>query len=493
MRLHGGLDAAELDAVELDPAEAAVCRGALRQSGLSGQVVNDTFFAWASSQSPCFDAVVGNPPFVRYQFVGQEDRRLAEKLVSRLGLTLRGVSNLWIPFAIVSLSLLRPGGAFALVLPSELFCTVSGGLFRACVIRDFVSLHVDLFPRETFPDILQDVVVVSGRRATRHATSRPVRFCEHGASGPRQWCHQVSISPESWQRYLLVPEEVRAFHDACGLAGVTRLGAIAVMEVSIVTGANPFFTVDDATVAKFSLQRWSRPLLARSADAPGIVFDPADHDEARRRGSRAWLLDFSLHPEPNGHPGVREYLAQGEALGLHERYKCRTRSPWYRVPHVKRGRLLLPKRAHRHHRLLLNRASVFTTDTLYRGEMLDLFADREADLVAGFQNTLTLLSAEIEGRTYGGGVLELVPSEIAGLRVPLVSTAPLLAQIDVVSRDSGRQRGDGTAVIELTDRALADQIPDYTVLLPVLQSARTKLLQRRMDATNVVAPGAAAT
>ena len=137
------------------------------------------------------------------------------------------------------------------------------------------------------------------------------------------------------------------------------------MEVSIVTGANPFFTIDDATVAEFSLQPWSRPLLARSADAPGIVFDAADHDDARRRGSRAWLLDFSAEqPEPNGHAGVCKYLAKGEALGLHERYKCRIRSPWYRVPQIRCGRLMLPKRAHRHHRLLLNRANVFTTDTV---------------------------------------------------------------------------------------------------------------------------------
>ena len=350
-----------------------------------------------------------------------------------------------------------------------------------------------MFPRQTFPDILQDVVVVSGRRAMRNATSRLVTFCEHGGAGPSQWRHQISVSPESWQRYLLAPSEVRAFHDACQLVGVTQLGAIALMEVSIVTGANPFFTVDDATVAKFSLQRWSRPLLARSADAPGIVFESADHDEACRRGSRTWLLDFSAqHPEPNGYPGVREYLAKGEAQGLHERYKCRTRSPWYRVPYIKRGRLMLPKRAHRHHRLMLNRASVFTTDTVYRGEMLALFADREADLVAGFQNTLTLLSAELEGRTYGGGVLELVPSEIARLQVPLVSTAPLLGQIDAANRGSGGQQDDSREVIELTDHALADQIPDYAALLPVLQNARTKLLRRRMDTASLVAPSAAA-
>ena len=141
---------------------------------------------------------------------------------------------------------------------------------------------------------------------------------------------------------------------------------------------------------------------------------------------------------------------------------------------------------------MLNRASVFTTDTVYRGEMLALFADREADLVAGFQNTLTLLSAELEGRTYGGGVLELVPSEIARLQVPLVSTAPLLGQIDAASRGSGGQQDDSREVIELTDHALADQIPDYAALLPVLQNARTKLLRRRMDTASLVAPSAAA-
>lgn len=496
MQAGGRLGPCELDAIELDPTEAAACTSALRQSGLSGRVVNDTFFAWASTQQPGFNALVGNPPYVPYQFVGKEDRRLAEDLTSRLGLTLRGVSNLWIPFALVSLSLLRPGGVFALVLPSELFCTVSGGLFRTFVIRNFTSLQVDLFPRRTFPSILQDVVVVSGKRAVRSATRRPVNFCEHGGSSPKPWCHHISVSPESWQRYLLAPEEVQAFHDACRLAGVHRLGGVASMEVSIVTGANPFFTVDDATVAEFSLQPWSRPLLARSADAPGIAFVPDDHDEARRRGSRAWILDFSAQrPEPNGHPGVRDYLAKGEALGLHERYKCRIRSPWYRVPQMKRGRLMLPKRAHRHHKLMLNRAGVFTTDTVYRGEMLALFAEQEEDLVAGFQNTLTLLSAEVEGGTYGGGVLELVPSEIARLQVPLVSAAPLLREIDVTSRGSRGQRGDGECVIELTDRALVDQLPGYAALLPALRIARTKLLQRRMDATDLqpshADPGAA--
>ena len=481
LQLRRRLSKVELHAIELNPTEAGACETTLRECDLSGQVVNDTFFSWASSQQPCFDAVVGNPPFVRYQFVGSEDRQLAEALTSRLGLKLRGVSNLWIPFALISLSLLRPGGAFALVLPSELFCTVSGGLFRAFAIRNFKSLQVDLFPRQTFPGILQDVVVVSGMRAHRKAAHRSITFREHHSTRPVRWRHRVPASPESWQRYLLAPGEVQAFNEACRLPGMSRLGTVASMEVSIVTGANPFFTVDDATVARYELQPWSKPLLARSADAPGIIFAQVDHDKARRRGSRAWLLDFSTqHPEPNGHGRAREYLAKGEELGLHERYKCRIRSPWYRVPHIKPGRLMMPKRAHRHHRLLLNRAKVLTTDTVYRGEMLTLFGRHEADLVAGFQNTLTLLSGEIEGRTYGGGVLELVPSEIARLRVPLVSTAHLLPQLDAASRRIGGRQVDDGRLIDLTDKELCVQIPNYAALLPTLQSARARLMQRRI-------------
>ena len=45
---------------------------------------------------------------------------------------------------------------------------------------------------------------------------------------------------------------------------------------------------------------------------------------------------------------------------------------------------------------------------------------RSSDLVMGFVNSLTALSAELEGRHYGGGVLELVPSEIERLLVPVM-------------------------------------------------------------------------
>ena len=101
--------------------------------------------------------------------------------------------------------------------------------------------------------------------------------------------------------------------------------------------------------------------------------------------------------------------------------------------------------------------------------------------MSGFQNTLTLLSAEVEGRTYGGGVLELVPSEIARLRVPVVSTSSLLPELDTLSRLNGGQRDGKEAVVARTAAALSSRVTGYAELLPTLREARRRLVNRRMD------------
>jgi adenine-specific DNA methylase len=466
-------------AVERSRDEAAKCAAIAKRSRLAGAVVNQCFFDWADHQADKFDAVVGNPPFVRYQFVESRQRELFERQVQRLGIELRGVSNLWIPFAILSLSRLRVGGAFALVLPSEFVSTVSAGVFRTFLVRNFGSLQVDLFPRNTFPELLQDVVILSGQRARREAPSRRVGFCEHQPGFETRWKHTISDRAHSWTRFFLTEEEDAAFQAARELPLVRSLGKVARLEVSIVTGANGFFTVDEATRSEHDLDDWARPFLARTSDCPGIVFRKSDHKVARKKGSRAWLLDFSAdRPAPVN--GAVAYLSQGEAQGLPSRYKCRIREPWYRVPHIKSGSLMLTKRAHLYHRLLLNEAGVLTTDTIYRGEMLPNFAGREHDLAAGFQNTLTLLSTELEGRTYGGGVLELIPSEIARLLVPLVEMSDELPALDEASRTAGGQRDGAEVVRRAVDERLCKRVPGLAELLPILDGARARLLERRL-------------
>jgi hypothetical protein len=78
------------------------------------------------------------------------------------------------------------------------------------------------------------------------------------------------------------------------------------------------------------------------------------------------------------------------------------------------------KRANHFPRLILNNANAYTTDTAYRIKPIGI--DPEL-LVLAFANSLTCLTAEIEGRHYGGGVLELVPTEIEKLLVPVIKAS----------------------------------------------------------------------
>jgi hypothetical protein len=132
--------------------------------------------------------------------------------------------------------------------------------------------------------------------------------------------------------------------------------------------------------------------------------------------------------------------------------------------------------------LVLNEAGVVTTDTIYRGDMHPGYVGRERDLVAGFHNTLTLLTAEVEGRSFGGGVLELVPSEIARLRVPMVDGfGGNLGLLDARARSLAVMR-DGEELVDQTDSLLVRMKVGFDrEMLTILREARQGLVRRRLD------------
>ena len=86
------------------------------------------------------------------------------------------------------------------------------------------------------------------------------------------------------------------------------------------------------------------------------------------------------------------------------------------------------KRCHQALRMILNRLRAFTTDTVYRIRSKEGSAEQ---LVFGFLNGLTALTAELESRHYGGGI----PSEIEKLHVPVPSKIkPRVADLDKTLR-----------------------------------------------------------
>jgi adenine-specific DNA-methyltransferase len=482
IRLSASVD--EVVAIEPIASEAAKCVTALEERSLRGRVLIDSAIGWSASCDETFDCAVGNPPYVRFQFVSDEDKRSMPRLERRAGVPFTGVSNLWLPVLIGSLSRLKIGGAFAFIIPTECFTGLSAGALRTWLVRNAESLRFDLFPPGSFPGVLQEVTILSGQRCATRETGAQCEIREHGHDGARATTtHLIRPNPEPWTRYLLTKPQVDAFEEASRLADVWTINTMAKFEVAAVTGANDFFSVDAATVEQYDLARWTTPLLPRIRHATGLRYTESDQADTEAAGAKAFLLDFSAErPDPSLYDKAATYLATGVLDELPTRYKCRIREPWYRVPFIRAGRLMMSKRSHHYPRVILNDAGVVTTDTIYRGTMIGFFDGREADLAAGFHNSLTLLSAEIEGRSFGGGVLELVPSEVGRLVVPMPDGfASDIDRLDELSRSSTNEAGQDLLIRE-TDLLLTKADIGLTAdLLERLAEARLSLLQRRLD------------
>ena len=453
-------------------------RESLVSAQIAGEVYQGSFLGADASRLTSYDAVVGNPPFLRFQFIASADLDALPEIEREIERPLGRVGNLWIPIFISSLLRLKQGGAFSFILPSEFLTGISAHVAREWLSHHSSSLRIDLFPPRSFPGVLQEIIIVSGRRVAYHdACSVEIVDNELGTREVKS----IDASLRTWTALTLPTIDLTALHAALALPSIERLGDVAQVGVSTVTGANDFFTLSDDTRERYELHPWTRQLVSRARHAPGLRFTAEDWRIARDRGEPVWLLDVDLDwDDVVLHEGLRAYLTAGAERQLHERYKCRIRSPWYAVPAVRPKPLLLSKRSHHFPRLISNEVGALTTDTIYQGTTIARYEGHDAALVASFHNSLTLLTAEIEGRSFGGGVLELVPSEIMRLRVidpRVVSRGP--DSVDAIARINGYE---SDSLITVTNELVARSVPGLSrELLDCLEDARRILLSRRLS------------
>lgn len=185
----------------------------------------------------------------------------------------------------------------------------------------------------------------------------------------------------------------------------------------IVTAANDYFIVDDETVKRYELENFILPIIQRGIYINGsAVFSIETLDELRAKGRACNLLDFNGHDPESFSEKVQAYIKQGEEKNIDQRYKCRKRSPWYSVPGIWKSEGFFFKRSHLYPKLLSNSSGSMVTDSAYRIKMLE--GRNINSLVYSFYNSLTLSLSELEGRYYGGGVLELTPNEFKSVAIP---------------------------------------------------------------------------
>ncbi|MBM4037062.1 MAG: SAM-dependent DNA methyltransferase [Planctomycetes bacterium] len=432
----------------------------------TGNLLRADFFDVSPDTLGEVDAVVGNPPFIRYHRFTGSDRDKALRRAASEGVALSRLTSSWAPFVVHCAALVKPGGRLALVLPMELGHAAYARPVVEFLSRRFRRLTFLTFRTRLFPDLSEDTLLLLAEGKGEPPSGIFWRDLPDAAALER--FHATGRLPglrrldaESFTNgghglvECFVP--ARALSLYRGLRRhrlVRRLGDMADVGIGYVTGANAFFHLSHDEATRWHIpDAFLRPAVLRGRSLRGLRFTQEDWHKTVRAGEAAFLL----HIRPTDHPlpdSVRRYLEHGAELGVPTAFKCRTRSPWYCVPHVYRPDALLTYMIGAAPSLVANDAGVVVPNSLHMLRLRPGAAPSPAAVAAMWQTSLTRLSVEIEGHALGGGMLKLEPTEAGN--VLLAASGPGDGHLDGLARelDCMLRRGEQTAARDLADRTL---------------------------------------
>lgn len=392
-----------------------------RKSRKFCSVDTENFFTWLSkTQVGSWDGVAGNPPYIRFGNWAADQRDPALELMRHVGLRPTKLTNAWVPFVVASTTLVRDGGRVGLVVPAELLQVTYAAQLREFLLSLYREIILVTFERLVFDGILQEVVLFCGVVGAGPAQIRTINLRDaESLNSLAESNLGVESAPallhekEKWTKYLLDPAQIRLLRKLKHANAMTRFGEVADVDVGIVTGRNSFFTFTDADAHALKLRKHCVPLVSRSTQLAGIVYDTNCRVNDIAAKHRTWLLDAPHHPTDSA---LVTHIDAGKRAGVDKGYKCSIRKPWWSTPSLWIPDLFMLRQIHLAPRLTVNAAAATSTDTVHR---VRLIADVDPTaLAAVFHNSATFAFAEIMGRSYGGGILELEPREAEQLPIP---------------------------------------------------------------------------
>jgi adenine-specific DNA-methyltransferase len=410
----------DLAGVELHEASAESARTLMAAAGAPEADIRQGDF-FAVDPSPTYDAVIGNPPFIRYQDFSGASRTASRAAALRAGVSLTGLASSWAAFTVHSALFLKEGGRLGLVLPAELLSVNYAAQVREFLMRRFGRVRLVLFTERVFPGVLEEVVLLLAEGTG--GTDRCELLQVHGAAdlatldaGQESTWTPITTGGK-WTSALLSPDAATTYTSVVSGSQFTTLHAWGQTMLGMVTGANRYFAMSPQRAAALGLGEHELLPLSPpgSRHLRGLSFTAPMRTALGEQGASTLLF------RPPGEPSraAAAYIAAGEEEKVHEAYKCRVRSPWWRVPLLAPADLFVTYMNSDTPRLTTNTVGARHLNSVH-GVYLHPQAQQTGRrlLPLASLNSATLLGAEVVGRAYGGGMLKLEPREADRLPMP---------------------------------------------------------------------------
>jgi len=415
---------------------------------------------------PYFNVVVANPPYIRQELLGEEEKKKIKQLIEseykeRLfigtpskkdvrGIFLDKQSDIYIYFFIHGLAFLNRSGRLGFISSNKWLEVGYGEPFQQLLLDNAKILYTVEFDRAIFPDAEVNTAVTilekePDKESRKENLVKFVRVKQRLDMEKLQKriqetqesleddalriniVEQESLKPGKWNIYLRAPI---VYKKIVSNPKVRNLEDVSNVFFGIKTGHNPFFLLNKEEAEEWKIEsNYLQPCVYSPKDIRGLVVDKRDIDRflftshdgiAKLRGTNA--LRYIRHGEKlkveveRGAERKPRLIPDLESVKSHKPF-------WYSLPKFEKPQILLPKLSDMRLLAVWNRAGAQASDLFYYVVPKNERAVKV--LLAYLNSSVGALIGELYGRSYGGGVLDIKVYEAK--QFPIIDPSELKA------------------------------------------------------------------
>ena len=368
-----------------------------------------------------FKAVIGNPPYLRHHWFNGTSRESGRATVGYSGVKLPETASAWAYFLIHALNFLAEGGRLAMLVPEAILQTDYATSVRELLISRFHQVNLIYIQDRLFEGTDEAVVAVIasgfGKKGSLHVEAvEGIEDLATTINSPE--CGRVTPHLTTEKGRCIDSATVGLLGELSNHSDVVRISELADVKIGLVTGANKHFVRSKENLEQLGVppETWKK-LVARTRWLTGLDFTQKELEELVASGERAILVRPEAKHENT--PGVWRWILEGINDGIHRRFKCAIRDPWYRNALQPAPDAFATCTRMGPPLLVLNRSGSLCTNALHALYWRSRDDFLPSAVAIGFLTSAVRVWSELHGRRYGGGVLKMEPGTLSQVPVPL--------------------------------------------------------------------------